>query len=98
MSRGAEPGYVLKVRINKIVRAPYGMNVTILVLRACSEGIPDGQIRLMYLIGTEGRGIPARLIVPLRPFRASWRGARRARAGTAPCPPGRYGGISDFSN
>src|SRR5262249_57445870 len=67
---GAEPGDVLKVRINKIVPRAYGMNVNYPGLAGLfPKEFPDGQIRLMYLDwDTKLSAFLPRLLLPPPPF------------------------------
>src|SRR5262249_30674812 len=67
---GAEPGDVLKVKINKIVPRAYASNFNVPgMFGQFPKEFPDGQVRYMYLdldkMQTEF--IPG-VVVPLRPF------------------------------
>ena len=95
---GAEPGDVLKVRINKIVPRAYGMNVNYPgVAGLFPKEFPDGQIRLMYLDWDKqvAEFLPG-VIVPLRPFPGILGVARAEPGRYSTVPPGRYAGNLDL--
>ena len=95
---GAEPGDVLKVRINKIVPRAYGMNVNYPgVAGLFPKEFPDGQIRLMYLDWDKkvAEFLPG-VILPLRPFPGILGVARAEPGRYSTVPPGRYGGNLDL--
>ena len=95
---GAEPGDVLKVRINRIVPSAYGANFNIpSMFGEFPDQFPDGQVRYFYLdiqrmVAEFAPGIE----VPLRPFPGTL-GVARAEAGKySTVPPGRFGGNMDI--
>jgi acetamidase/formamidase len=95
---GADPGDVLKVRINKIVPRAYGMNVNYPgVAGLFPKEFPDGQIRLMYLDWDKkvAEFVPG-VIVPLRPFPGILGVARAEPGRYSTVPPGRYAGNLDL--
>ena len=95
---GAEPGDVLKVKINKIVPRAYGMNVNYPgVAGLFPKQFPDGQIRLVYLDWDKkvAEFLPG-VIVPLRPFPGIVGVARAAPGRHSTVQPGRYAGNLDI--
>jgi acetamidase/formamidase len=95
---GAEPGDVLKVRINRIVPRAYGTNFNIPgMFGEFPNEFPDGQVRYFYLdlkrMATEfAPGIE----VPLRPFPGTLGVARAEPGKYSTVPPGRYAGNMDI--
>ena len=95
---GAEPGDVLKVKINKIVPRAYGMNVNYPgVAGLFPKEFPEGQIRLIYLDWDRkvGEFLPG-IFVPLRPFPGVVGVARAEPGRYTTVPPGRYAGNLDI--
>jgi acetamidase/formamidase len=95
---GAEPGDVLKVRINKIVPRAYAVNFNVPgMFGEFPQAFPDGQARYMYLdldkMQTEF--IPG-VVVPLRPFPGTIGVARAEPGQYSSVPPGRYAGNLDI--
>ena len=95
---GAEPGDVLKVRINKIVPRAYASNFNVPgMFGQFPQQFPDGQVRYMYLdldrMQTEF--IPG-VVVPLRPFPGVLGVARAEPGQYSSVPPGRYAGNLDI--
>src|SRR5882672_11070866 len=95
---GAEPGDVLKVRINKIVPRAYAVNFNVPgMFGQFPQAFPDGQARYMYLdldkMQTEF--IPG-VVVPLRPFPGTIGVARAEPGQYSSVPPGRYAGNLDI--
>ena len=88
MSKGAEPGDVLKVKINKIVPRAYATNFNVPgMFGQFPKHYQDGQVKYLYLdldrMVTEF--LPG-VCIPLRPFPGTHRRrAQGARASTAPC-------------
>jgi acetamidase/formamidase len=95
---GAEPGDVLKVRINKIVPRAYGMNVNYPgVAGLFPKEFPEGQIRLMYLDWDKKAAefLPG-IVIPLRPFPGILGVARAEPGRYSTVPPGRHAGNLDL--
>jgi acetamidase/formamidase len=95
---GAEPGDVLKVRINKIVPRAYAVNFNVPgMFGEFPQAFQDGQVRYMYLdldkMQTEF--IPG-VVVPLRPFPGTLGVARAEPGQYSSVPPGRYAGNLDI--
>src|SRR6266568_3734167 len=95
---GAEPGDVLKVRINKIVPRAYGTNFNVPgMFGEFPTKFPDGQVKYFYLdlerkIAEFAPGIE----IPLRPFPGILGVARAEPGQYSSVPPGRYGGNLDI--
>lgn len=99
---GAEPGDVLRVRLNKIVPRAYATNFNVPGMFGQFPGkYPDGQVRYMYLDleRMETEFIPG-VFVPLKPFPGTAGVARKEPGRYSSVPPGEYAGnmdIRDFS-
>jgi acetamidase/formamidase len=95
---GAEPGDVLKVRINKIVPRAYGTNFNVPGMFGQFPGkFPEGQVKYFYLdlerkIAEFAPGIE----IPLAPFPGTLGVARAEPGQYSSVPPGRYGGNLDI--
>src|SRR5713101_7512215 len=95
---GAEPGDVLKVRINKIVPRAYGTNFNVPGMFGEFPGkFPDGQVKYFYLdlerrIAEFAPGIE----IPLAPFPGILGVARAEPGQYSSVPPGRYAGNLDI--
>lgn len=95
---GAEPGDVLKVRINRIVPRAYGVNFNLPGMLGQFPGeFPEGQVRYFYLdtrrMVTEfAPGIE----IPLAPFPGILGVARAEPGQYSTVPPGPYGGNMDI--
>ena len=95
---GAEPGDVLKVRINKIVPRAYGTNFNVPgMFSEFPSKFPDGQVKYFYLdlerkIAEFAPGIE----IPLRPFPGTLGVARAEPGQYSSVPPGRYAGNLDI--
>jgi len=95
---GAEPGDVLKVRINKIVPRAYGTNFNVPGMFGQFPGkFPEGQVKYFYLdldrkIAEFAPGIE----IPLAPFPGTIGVARAEPGQYSSVPPGRYGGNMDI--
>src|SRR3954471_10362451 len=99
---GAEPGDVLKVRLNKIVPRAYATNFNVPgMFGQFPQAYQDGQVKYMYL--DLDRGITEFLPgvwVPLKPFPGTLGVARKEPGQYSSVPPGEYAGnmdIRDFS-
>lgn len=94
---GAEPGDVLKVKINKIVPRAYGANFNLPgFLGAFPDLFPEGQVKYFYLdwdrkIAEFGQGIE----IPLRPFPGTLGVARAEPGQYNAVPPGPFAGNLD---
>src|SRR5437762_4564757 len=95
---GAQPGDVLKVRINKIVPRAYGTNFNVPGMFGEFPGkFPEGQVKYFYLdlerkIAEFAPGIE----IPLAPFPGTVGVARAEPGQYSSVPPGRYGGNMDI--
>lgn len=95
---GAEPGDILKVRLNKIVPRAYATNFNVPgMFGQFPQQFQDGQVRYMYLdlekMQTEF--IPG-VVVPLRPFPGTLGVARAEPGRYSSVPPGRFAGNLDI--
>jgi acetamidase/formamidase len=94
---GAEPGDVLKVKINKIVPRAYGANFNLPGLFGQFPTLfPDGQVKYFYLdwdrkVAEFGQGIE----IPLRPFPGTLGVARAEPGQYNAVPPGPFAGNLD---
>ena len=95
---GAEPGDVLKVRINKIVPRAYGTNFNVPgMFGEFPSKFPEGQVKYFYLdldrkIAEFAPGIE----IPLAPFPGTIGVARAEPGQYSSVPPGRYAGNIDI--
>src|SRR5438128_2704208 len=95
---GAEPGDVLKVRINKIVPRAYGTNFNVPgMFGEFPTKFPEGQVKYFYLdldrkIAEFAPGIE----IPLAPFPGTMGVARAEPGQYSSVPPGRYAGNIDI--
>ena len=95
---GAEPGDVLKVKINKIVPRSWGVNMNYPGLGGqFPKEFPEGSIRYIYLDWDNkvAEFLPG-VFVPLRPFPGILGVARAEPGRYSTVPPGRYGGNMDL--
>jgi acetamidase/formamidase len=94
---GAQPGDVLKIRINKIVARPWGANFNVPgMFGQFPNEFPQGQVRYMYLdwdrkVAEFAPGVE----VPLRPFPGTLGVARREPGRYNAVPPGPFAGNLD---
>lgn len=96
----AQPGDVLKVRINRIALRPYGANWNLpgnLQLGQFPDEFPDGQVRHFYfdlrrMVTQFAPGIE----IPLRPFPGIIGVARAEPGQYSTVPPGPFGGNMDI--
>lgn len=94
---GAEPGDVLRIRINRIVPRAYGYNITLPgIAGQFPQHFKEGRLRYVY-IDTEKRIIEylPGVYVPLRPFPGLIGLARQEPGPYSTRPPGEYGGNMD---
>jgi len=95
---GAEPGDVLRVRIDKIVPRAYGTNFNVPgMFGEFPSKFPDGQVKYFYLdherkVAEFAPGIE----IPLRPFPGILGVARAEPGQYSSVPPGRYAGNLDI--
>src|SRR5262245_6976784 len=95
---GAEPGDVLKVRINKIVPRSYGVNMNYPGFAGQFPKLfPEGRMRFVY-IDAESKVVEflPGVYVPLRPFPGVLGVARAEPGRYSTTPPGRYAGNLDI--
>ena len=94
---GAEPGDVLKVRINKIVPRAYATNFNVPgMFGEFPTKFPEGQVKYFYLdLERKVAEFAPGIEIPLAPFPGTI-GVARAESGQySSVPPGRYGGNMD---
>jgi acetamidase/formamidase len=96
--RGAEPGDVLKVRINKIVPRIYGVNFNLPGLGGeFPKEFPQGSLRWCYLNwDTKTTEFLPGIVIPLRPFPGTIGVARAAPGRYKTTEPGPFGGNMDL--
>src|SRR4051812_46530215 len=99
---GAEPGDVLKVRLNKIVPRAYATNFNVPgMFGEFPKEYQDGQVKYLYLdMDRKVAEFLPGVYVPLRPFPGSMGVARKEPGQYSSVPPGEYAGnmdIRDFS-
>jgi len=94
---GAEPGDVLKIRINRIVARPWGANFNIPgMFGQFPKEFPDGQVRYFYLDwDRKVAEFAPGLEIPLRPFPGTLGVARREPGRYNAVPPGPFAGNLD---
>src|SRR6059058_4881282 len=95
---GAEPGDVLKVRINKIVPRAYGTNFNVPgMFGQFPTKFPDGQVKYFYLdLERKVAEFAPGIEIPLAPFPGILGVARAEPGQYSSVPPGRYGGNLDI--
>lgn len=95
---GAEPGDVLRIRINKIVPRPYASNMNMPgLLGAFPKEFAQGQIKYFYLdIEKKQMEFAPGIVVPLRPFPGVLAVARAEPGKYNTVAPGRFGGNLDL--
>jgi acetamidase/formamidase len=94
----AEPGDVLKVKINKIVPRSYGVNMNYPGFGGqFPKEFPEGRMRFVYLDWDNkvAEFLPG-VFIPLRPFPGVLGVARVEPGRYSTVPPGRYGGNMDI--
>jgi acetamidase/formamidase len=95
---GAEPGDVLKVKINRIVPRSYGVNMNYPgIAGQFPKEFPEGRVRYVYLDWDNkvAEFLPG-VFIPLRPFPGILGVARAEPGRYSTVPPGRYGGNLDL--
>lgn len=95
---GAEPGDVLKVKLNRIVPRAYGTNFNIPgMFGQFPQEYQDGQVKYLYLDMERkiAEFLPG-IEVPLRPFPGTTGVARAEPGRYSSVPPGEYGGNMDI--
>jgi len=94
---GAEPGDVLKVRINKIVPRAYGTNFNVPgMFGQFPSKFPEGQVKYFYLdLERKVAEFAPGIEIPLAPFPGTLGVARAEPGQYSSVPPGRYAGNID---
>ena len=94
---GAEPGDVLKVRINKIVPRAYGTNFNVPgMFGQFPTKFPEGQVKYFYLdLERKVAEFAPGIEIPLAPFPGTLGVARAEPGQYSSVPPGRYAGNLD---
>jgi acetamidase/formamidase len=95
---GAEPGDVLKVRINKIVPRAYATNFNVPgMFGQFPDRFPDGQVKYFYLdLDRKVAEFAPGIEIPLAPFPGTLGVARAEPGQYSSVPPGPYGGNMDI--
>jgi acetamidase/formamidase len=95
---GAEPGDVLKVRINRIVPRAYGTNFNVPgMFGQFPKEYQDGQVKYLYLDWDRKitEFLPG-VIIPLKPFPGTIGVARKEPGQYSTVPPGEFAGNMDI--
>jgi len=95
---GAEPGNVLKVRINKIVPRAYGVNFNVPgMFGQFPKEYQDGQVKYLYLDWDRKvtEFLPG-VFIPLKPFPGTLGVARKDPGQYSTVPPGEFAGNMDI--
>ena len=95
---GAEPGDVLKVKLNKIVPRAYGTNFNVPgMFGQFPKEYQDGQVKFLYLDWDKKvtEFVPG-VFVPLKPFPGTLGVARKEPGRYSSVPPGEYAGNMDI--
>ncbi len=95
---GAEPGDVLKVRLNKIVPRAYATNFNVPGLFGqFPKEYQDGQVKYVYLdLQKKTVEFLPGVVIPLRPFPGTLGVARKEPGRYSSVPPGEYAGNLDI--
>jgi acetamidase/formamidase len=96
--KGAEPGDVLKIKIQRIVPRAYGANFNIPgMFGEFPDKFPEGQVKYLYLDmdGMVAEFVPG-VYVPLKPFPGTIGVARAEPGRYSSVPPGEYAGNMDI--
>ncbi len=96
---GAEPGDVLKVRINRIVPRAYGTNFNVPgMFGEFPSQFPDGQVKYFYLdLDRKIAEFAPGIVIPLKPFPGILGVARAEPGQYSTVPPGRFAGNLDIN-
>ena len=95
---GAEPGDVLKVRLNKIVPRSYGVSFNVPgMFGQFPKEYQDGQVKFLYLDWDKKvtEYVPG-VFIPLKPFPGTLGVARKEPGRYSSVPPGEFGGNMDI--
>jgi acetamidase/formamidase len=95
---GAEPGDVLKVKINRIVPRAYATNFNVPgMFGQFPKEYQDGQVKYLYLDWDRKitEFLPG-VVIPLKPFPGTIGVARKERGQYSTVPPGEYAGNMDI--
>lgn len=95
---GAEPGDVLKIRLNRIVPRAYGVNFNIPgMFGQFPSEFQDGQVKFLYLdmVRKVAEFLPG-IEIPLKPFPGTLGVARAEPGRYSSVPPGEYAGNMDI--
>jgi acetamidase/formamidase len=94
---GAEPGMVLKIKINKIVPRAYATNFNVPgMFGEFPDRFPEGQVKYFYLdLERKVAEFTPGIEIPLRPFPGTTGVARAEPGQYSSVPPGRYAGNID---
>lgn len=95
---GAEPGDVLRVRLNKIVPRAYATNFNVPGLFGeFPKEFPDGQIKFFYMDIDKGQiEFAPGIVLPIGPFPGTLGVARAEPGRYSSVPPGRFAGNLDI--
>jgi acetamidase/formamidase len=95
---GAEPGDVLKVRLNKIVPRAYATNFNVPgMFGEFPKEYTDGQVKYMYLdMDRKVTEFLPGIYIPLRPFPGTMAVARKEPGQYSSVPPGEFAGNMDI--
>jgi acetamidase/formamidase len=95
---GAQPGDVLKIRLNKIVPRAYGTNFNVPgMFGEFPDRFPDGQVKYFYLdLDRKVAEFAPGIEIPLAPFPGTIGVARAEPGQYSSVPPGPYGGNLDI--
>ena len=94
---GAEPGMVLKIKLNKIVPRAYATNFNVPgMFGEFPDRFPEGQVKYFYLdLERKVAEFAPGIEIPLRPFPGTTGVARAEPGQYSSVPPGRYAGNID---
>jgi acetamidase/formamidase len=94
----AEPGDVLRIRLNKIVPRAYATNFNVPgMFGQFPKEFPDGQIKFFYLdLDKKQMEFAPGIVIPLKPFPGTLGVARAEPGRYSSVPPGRYAGNLDI--